>query len=324
MSIGEELYTPNEERDAEQKAEEVKIESTAEGILDTDDKEDIETEAENTGSIRNAGESTGEEDDQEDADIINDCEPGGCSGAKAYLLSIGIAALCVCMIIIIWGFYRINQLEKQLKIVERRVIQIEIADDAAEAEDGAVSEMTDWDYVEALLESIRDDVRGLKKDAEVRKSEEAEEGAGATEYYYYPEQDVYEGESYAENPDLWNHFDHENWEFYGQDQNLNDYYQENAMHGWIGIIFMPEQGPHMQGAKLTEVAPGSPAEEAGLEVGDIIWAVDGFYMNDALELKSYIEGKVPGDTVTLIVEKGTKGEGTGLTEITATLGSGDY
>ncbi|MGF1646490.1 MAG: S1C family serine protease [Kineosporiaceae bacterium] len=56
-------------------------------------------------------------------------------------------------------------------------------------------------------------------------------------------------------------------------------------------------------AGVVEVVPGSPAEEAGLESGDAIVAVDGRATPDALSLTAVVRSYRPGETVTLIVAR---------------------
>ena len=62
-------------------------------------------------------------------------------------------------------------------------------------------------------------------------------------------------------------------------------------------------GQEMQhpGALISEVLSGSPAEKAGLKVGDFIQAVDGVQLERPSELSEIIAGHKPGDTVTLTV-----------------------
>jgi putative serine protease PepD len=60
----------------------------------------------------------------------------------------------------------------------------------------------------------------------------------------------------------------------------------------------------------------SPAEEAGLQAGDVINAVDGQAVASAEELQRLIEAKKPGDELELTVDR----EGVTVT-VTVTLGS---
>jgi S1-C subfamily serine protease len=56
------------------------------------------------------------------------------------------------------------------------------------------------------------------------------------------------------------------------------------------------------GARIVEVMAGSPADEAGLQAGDVIVAVDGVDLGAGADLTSRIAGYEPGDRVTLQVE----------------------
>ena len=55
-----------------------------------------------------------------------------------------------------------------------------------------------------------------------------------------------------------------------------------------------------QGADVVSIVAGSPAEKAGIEVGDVIYKVDGTSVNDASGgLGKIVDGKKPGDTLSL-------------------------
>ncbi len=68
-----------------------------------------------------------------------------------------------------------------------------------------------------------------------------------------------------------------------------------------------------QGAKVNSVTPGGPAEEAGIQSGDVIVAVNGARVDDAVSLITDIRKNAPGDEITLTLESGK--------EITVVLGS---
>lgn len=68
-----------------------------------------------------------------------------------------------------------------------------------------------------------------------------------------------------------------------------------------------------QGARVQNVTAGGPAEEAGLKSGDVIVAVNGERVDDAVSLITDIRTNAPGDEITLTLEGGQ--------EITVTLGS---
>lgn len=67
------------------------------------------------------------------------------------------------------------------------------------------------------------------------------------------------------------------------------------------------------GAHVTEVVPGTPAEEAGLETGDVIVAIDGQEVNADNNLADLIQGYQPGDSVELSVQKSGSSEPEALT-----------
>ncbi len=65
-----------------------------------------------------------------------------------------------------------------------------------------------------------------------------------------------------------------------------------------------------------EVVSGSPADKAGLQVGDIITAVNGQTVDAQHALSQLIQQSKAGDTVKLTVQRGT-----GIQTISVTLGT---
>ena len=55
--------------------------------------------------------------------------------------------------------------------------------------------------------------------------------------------------------------------------------------------------------KITGFSEGSPAEEAGFQVGDIITAIDGKKLKIRSDLQDYLAQKKPGDVVKVVVER---------------------
>ena len=82
---------------------------------------------------------------------------------------------------------------------------------------------------------------------------------------------------------------------------------------FLGVAVARESGT--DGARVVEVVPGSPADDAGLEVGDVITAVDGSTVADGSELAAAIQDHGPGDTVTI-----TYGRDGSSSTATVTLG----
>ncbi|MCA8975286.1 MAG: PDZ domain-containing protein [Planctomycetes bacterium] len=68
--------------------------------------------------------------------------------------------------------------------------------------------------------------------------------------------------------------------------------------GWLGV----QLGDQKQ-AVVTEVIPGSPAKEAGLQAGDVIVAVDKTKTATRDELIAAIRDASPGDTVKLLIDR---------------------
>jgi membrane-associated protease RseP (regulator of RpoE activity) len=82
----------------------------------------------------------------------------------------------------------------------------------------------------------------------------------------------------------------------------------------VGIESATDGG---RGVRVTRVVPGSPAEDAGLETGDIITKVDDTEIGNAPELVRAIGSHDPGDTVTITYERDGESD-----TVEATLGGG--
>jgi S1-C subfamily serine protease len=110
---------------------------------------------------------------------------------------------------------------------------------------------------------------------------------------------------------------------------------EQALNGeelarpWIGVYYQvvtpalaQEQDlPADSGALIGSTSgdaifPGSPAEEAGLQAGDLIVAVDGTTVDEDHDLSTLILPHAPGDTITLRVLRGNS-----TTNVDVTLGT---
>jgi len=91
--------------------------------------------------------------------------------------------------------------------------------------------------------------------------------------------------------------------------------------GSIGIMFNAQENPAIarvygtgSGVTVSSVTPGSPAEQAGLKVGDTIVAIDGKPVKNGDELVSDIAGRKPGSKITVGFIRNTKKQ-----EVTATI-----
>ena len=69
-----------------------------------------------------------------------------------------------------------------------------------------------------------------------------------------------------------------------------------------------------QGAYIQEIVPGSPAQKAGIEPGDIITKIDGKQVNDQNVISELIRTKKPGDKVSIELWRETE-QGKGETRI---------
>jgi S1-C subfamily serine protease len=70
------------------------------------------------------------------------------------------------------------------------------------------------------------------------------------------------------------------------------------------------------GARIERVEPGSAAEEAGLQVGDVVTAVGDRPVTTSTELTAAVRSQAPGEEVTLTVRRGGQSR-----SIAVTLGS---
>lgn len=89
----------------------------------------------------------------------------------------------------------------------------------------------------------------------------------------------------------------------------------SANRAWLGVASrnLETQDQEMlrvrEGALVAQVAPRSPAEQAGVQPGDVVIGVDGTPVVDAATLIQAIGRKHPGDAVVLrVVRRGQTGE----------------
>src|SRR5918994_2682502 len=69
-------------------------------------------------------------------------------------------------------------------------------------------------------------------------------------------------------------------------------------HAYLGVS-LEDDGP----ARLQEVRGNSPADDAGLQTGDVVTAVDGESIDSGDDLRAAIDGKKPGDKITLTIQR---------------------
>jgi S1-C subfamily serine protease len=84
--------------------------------------------------------------------------------------------------------------------------------------------------------------------------------------------------------------------------------------GYLGVS-MGDSPNGQDGAVVQGVASGSPAAKAGLQVGDLVTAIDGKTIQSSAEMVAAIRDHKPGDKVSLTVNRGGN-----QTTISATLG----
>jgi len=82
---------------------------------------------------------------------------------------------------------------------------------------------------------------------------------------------------------------------------------------FVGLLLAEE--PNGDGVRITQVVPGSPADDAGLERDDVITAVDGRSVKTVDDVRGALEDKSPGDRVTFSVRQDGEEE-----EVAVTLG----
>ncbi len=66
----------------------------------------------------------------------------------------------------------------------------------------------------------------------------------------------------------------------------------------------PEEFDFISSTVIIEVIPDSPAERAGLEVGDMIEAIDGQDVENSEEIVEAVTNKRPGDEISITVQRG--------------------
>ncbi len=65
--------------------------------------------------------------------------------------------------------------------------------------------------------------------------------------------------------------------------------------GWLGV--------HLDGLRIVDVAPGSPAGKAGVLAGDLLLEFAGEEPGDVEDLRNLVQARAPGDKISLTVER---------------------
>ncbi len=74
-------------------------------------------------------------------------------------------------------------------------------------------------------------------------------------------------------------------------------------HGYLGVLGKDWPGK-LQGTHVTAITPQSPADKAGLQIGDIILSMDSIRLVNTMQLAQLIKKHKPNDTVMLKVLRG--------------------
>jgi len=89
---------------------------------------------------------------------------------------------------------------------------------------------------------------------------------------------------------------------YSTQECLNHMASRLQASGWIGIEYEPEEGGVIT---VQRVVPGSPAEKAGLTVGDVLFSINGVEIrkgNDAAMKKAKVDYR-PGQKVHYVIKR---------------------
>jgi S1-C subfamily serine protease len=87
--------------------------------------------------------------------------------------------------------------------------------------------------------------------------------------------------------------------------------------GFLGIrLRRTAHGPDSIGIAVQDVVAGSPAERAGVRIGDVILAIDGEYVRTPEDLTARVRAMRPGDEVDLTISRGPD-----ILPVHATLGA---
>jgi putative serine protease PepD len=81
---------------------------------------------------------------------------------------------------------------------------------------------------------------------------------------------------------------------------------KTVSHAWLGVrLDAPSRlSPSTpSGAAIVSVTIGSPADDAGLQAGDIVTDIDGTRIGTPTELSTYVNSKAPGDKIVMTVQR---------------------
>jgi serine protease Do len=79
--------------------------------------------------------------------------------------------------------------------------------------------------------------------------------------------------------------------------------------GRIGVVLEDLDAPaagHLEGARIKEVSPGSPAEHAGLRKSDVILKANGLPIRSATQMRNLIGLTPVGQKLRILVERDHK------------------
>ena len=75
-------------------------------------------------------------------------------------------------------------------------------------------------------------------------------------------------------------------------------------HAWLGLRDGPTSLTNPDGAKVVQIFPGSPAEQAGMKVGDLIKRIGEEAVNSPQDVATAVGNHKPGETIDVVVERG--------------------
>jgi putative serine protease PepD len=81
---------------------------------------------------------------------------------------------------------------------------------------------------------------------------------------------------------------------------------KTVSHAWLGVRIGAPSSPSPStpsGAEIGSVTVGGPADDAGLQTGDIVTDIDGQRIDDATDLSTYVNTKAPGDKIAMTVQR---------------------